>query len=517
MKTKKLLPFRLALSPSWAWLVVFAPALSYLVHTRLRSYTAWAGNVGQPLVGARLVVLVSEVARAGSNKKVHDDSFSRCRELAKAFHLSFDPATGSCPTEFPLDAAVVVQSDLHRVTESLWRHDSGLGRGYLLLSDSYANGRVWRWEVGGGPIAIGKTLQLERAGCRSNRHRKCHNESIRSHNASIEGAKVLLWGSGGLATDFLGKDHFAEGQLVVAEWGEGRVARVEENGARTPLVITVPHLCHEGKGDGNVTSSTHPATIRVQQPTRMLYTPRGDLLFVDHHGDCNRSGLFLLRAATKMEPLQSLPESRAAHSWTSVPSNSTTPEWVPLTNVKDVSGEALSDGVQRLGGMAIASESGGAVALYLVARLEMSARVVLLRRDMYGDEAGDEEGEDDSAASTGAGERAQASVIVDLTPYVTNDSEDDGNPGSIALSKGFAFVTVGDGVLVVDLAERRLLGKIELANERDTLPFTSITLGEDGYLYLTTGTQLMRVRVKQGPIKNPTNVVPKSAFRESFS
>lgn len=524
MKIKTLLqrPFRLALSPSWAWLVVFAPALSYLVHTRLRSYTAWAGNVGQPLEGARLVVVALEFPGAG--KTSHGDSYSSCRELAKAFYLPFDPAPGSsCPNEFSLDASVVIQSHLHSVTDSLWRHDSGLGRGYLLLSDAYANGRVWRWEVGGGPIAIGKTLQLEQSGCRSNRHHTCHNESVGSDGAAANGiGGPRLLGSGGLTTDFLGKDHFNEGQLVVAEWGEGRIVRLEENGARTPLVITVPNLCQEGErgDDGNLTSSTHPSLVRLQQPTRMIYTPRGDLLFVDHHTDCNRSGLFLLRAATKLEPLQSLSESRAAHSWTSLSTNSTTPELVPLTNVKDVNGESLQDDVQRIDGMAIASESGGSVALYLVARLEKSARVMLLRRDMYEDEAGDEEEEeekDGSAASTECGESTQTAVFLDLTPYITNHNNEDEHHRSIALSKDLAFIAVGDAVLVVHAAEQRVLGKIEIANEKNTLSLTSITLGEDGYLYLTTRTQLIRLRTKLGPVKNPTNLVPRSALRASIS
>jgi hypothetical protein len=523
MKIKTLLqrPFRLALSPSWAWLVVFAPALSYLVHTRLRSYTAWAGNVGQPLEGSRLVVVPLEFPGAG--KASHGDSFSSCRELAKAFYLPFDPAPGSsCPKEFSLEAFVVIQSHLHSVTDSLWRHDSGLGRGYLLLSDAYANGRVWRWEVGGGPIAIGKTLQLEQSGCRSNRHHSCQNESVGSDGAAANGiGGPRLLGSGGMTTDFLGKDHFNEGQLVVAEWGEGRIVRLEENGARTPLVITVPNLCQEvDRGDdGNLTSSTHPSLVRLQQPTRLIYTPKGDLLFVDHHTDCNRSGLFLLRGATNIEPLQSLSESRAAHSWTSLSRISTTPELVPLTNVMDVNGESLRDDVQRIDGMAIASEPSGTVALYLVARLEKSARVMLLCCAKYEDEAGDEEEEekDGSAASTDSGKRTQTAVVVDLTPHITNHNNEDVHPGSIALSNDLAFIAVGDAVLVVHAAEQRVIGKIEIANERNTLSLTSITLGEDGYLYLTTRTQLIRLRAKLGPVKNPTNLVPRSALRASIS
>jgi len=45
---------------------------------------------------------------------------------------------------------------LQNVADTLWKHDSELGRGYLLLSQSYKNGRMWRFVVGGGPVPIGK-------------------------------------------------------------------------------------------------------------------------------------------------------------------------------------------------------------------------------------------------------------------------------------------------------------------------------------------------------------------------
>ena len=82
-------------------------------------------------------------------------------------------------------------------------------------------------------------------------------------------------GSGAIAIDFHGKDVASEGALVVAEWGEGRVVRMEqETGARTPLMVQVPDVCASGN---------NPTTMRrLHQPHAMLYTPFGDLLVMDH-------------------------------------------------------------------------------------------------------------------------------------------------------------------------------------------------------------------------------------------
>jgi hypothetical protein len=49
-------------------------------------------------------------------------------------------------------------------------------------------------------------------------------------------------------------------RLIVAEWGEGRITRLEENGARTPLIIDVPPIEEDAANatisDGSTATTT---------------------------------------------------------------------------------------------------------------------------------------------------------------------------------------------------------------------------------------------------------------------
>jgi hypothetical protein len=127
----------------------------------------------------------------------------------------------------------LVRDDIEDIVATTWKHDEELGRGYLLLSSSFEQGKIWRWETGGGPIAIGRTLHLLDSGCRSNHYMLCQSSSSSSFSSSNNNDNNSIVGSGGIIVN-----HWHEPpRLVVAEWGEGRIARLEENGARTPLVI----------------------------------------------------------------------------------------------------------------------------------------------------------------------------------------------------------------------------------------------------------------------------------------
>ena len=65
--------------------------------------------------------------------------------------------------------------------------------------------------------------------------------------------------------------------IVVAEWGERRIVRVEgETGARTPLVVLVPPPKQNDKveidGDG-LEEGGEAAQVRVKRPNHLTYTP----------------------------------------------------------------------------------------------------------------------------------------------------------------------------------------------------------------------------------------------------
>jgi hypothetical protein len=75
--------------------------------------------------------------------------------------------------------------------------------------------------------------------------------------------------------------------------------------------------------------------------------------------------------------------------------------------------------------------------------------------------------------------------------------------GKIAVDrKGRLFWAVSDNLLVVDPDKGAILGKLALPADA-----TSLTLGEDGFLYITTSNALLRIRVREGPVKAPTNMV----------
>jgi len=97
------------------------------------------------------------------------------------------------------------------------------------------------------------------------------------------------------------------------------------------------------------------------------------------------------------------------------------------------------------------------------------------------------------------GQLTEPRIVFNLTQHVPSAKD----PGAIAVSReGHVFWTTTEGVLVVDPKKNIVLGKVPTPSE-----LTSITLGEDGFLYLSTKTQLLRIRVQDAPVKVPTNIV----------
>jgi len=289
-------------------------------------------------------------------------------------------------------------------TASVWVHDEELGRGYLLLSDSLHSGTVWRWEVGGGPITIGRSLYLKDSGCRSRIWANCPlskpGGGIRTVTHATDGDGTEgneqelqqrdkddstsdtttngLLGSAGITVQSpKDSNHFQSGSLIVVERGERRIVRMETDGARTPLVLQVPALFVT---DLDQEDST--ATERLNDPGLLLYTPFGDLIFTDRRkmedvtdsdnhaeNDCSSgsgtgvAGLYRMNEVVNIPPL-SFQSSRDAHAWTRVEENGSTDGAIhtdgPPLEAGTGAGRAIeilyNDGLESITGLALGTD-----------------------------------------------------------------------------------------------------------------------------------------------------------------
>eukprot|EP00752_Nemacystus_decipiens_P007272 g6509.t1 len=139
----------------------------------------------------------------------------------------------------PPGAKVEIVADGFDFTEGpQWVDDEEAGRQYLLFSDIPKN-RIWKWEEGGGLFTLGKSLFLDRSGCRGD-----HCSALR------------MPGSNGLMLAF------GSGEVIMCEHGDRRVTRMENNGTKTPL-------------------ATHFNGHRLNSPNDLAFSKRGDLYFTD--------------------------------------------------------------------------------------------------------------------------------------------------------------------------------------------------------------------------------------------
>lgn len=471
-----LAPPKPKVNPALAWLLVFLPALAYFLSTRLSS--GFWSELGETVHSDLLLRLGKESSEA-------------CLKLSETFYLSSsacstskssrDTAVTSADLKYALQ--LVQTAGLQGVVDLLWRHDSEIGRGYLLLSESAGKGRIWRWEVGGGPIAIGKTLHLENSGCRSGTYKNCDSGDST--------------GSGAMAVDFhragTPASHAAEGLLVVAEWGEGRIVRLEENGARTPLLMHAPCFTCDADREESESVAATVCSDSIPNPERMLFTPTGDLIVVvnyqkahecsmtdsasEHTAVSAASALIQLPHAVHVTPLASLQESRLAHSWTDVQHNLTAHILY------------ADPSVSRIGGIAVTPTT-----IYFTAKRRgenESSSIVVMAISIEEDNSDDDIEEIQDEAQT----QKEDKVAIDLAEYAPGSQQ----PGALAVSHGGRFfVTVQDGVLILD-PTLGVLGKLAVPAP------TAVALGGDGYLYVASSSRLYRIRTKEKPVELPTN------------
>ena len=370
------------------------------------------------------------------------------------------------------------------LTHSAWYHDTETGRGAILIAQGSGDGRVWRWETGGGPIPIGRTLVLDQAGCRS--VVSCH-ERQRQQPFRMRGV--------GAVARLLEENDNNNNPLILAEWGEGRIIRLEtETGARTPLVMNVPVL--ETCGGGS-SSSESAATSwqRIQAPTHMQVTATGtattkntDLFFLDHTATSSSSMtmndnchvIWQRYGIDKIPALPSLAVSRKAHAWTTITGND---------NDDDASQfRAIFSNSEPIGGFVVVPHNVMSSKM-LVSTSLPTVGVVILEIPLDDDD-NEEEKEEGSTSK-------EPRIIFRLQRYLPTALQ----PGPLVVTpkQGNIFLATNEGLALLlpnhGTGEYRFAGLLHLPI-MDRPRITSLTLGQDSYLYVTTESRLWRIKIK---------------------
>lgn len=482
----------------FAWLAVFLPALAYYV---LALNRGGGRSLAYP-VAARSLVCGSYEAEDGALA-------SSCEDAAAIFPAaaseSLDDEAETFELRYPLEEILANDDDDHGydddndddddgarrrrsgrgllsgpspdlfrgLNDLLWVHDDDLGRGYLLVSDAVGN-RVWRWEVGGGPITIGRTLHMERSGCRSNAATNCAAGG-RVGSAGLTVTTTAL-GSGTAKRRRRDDDPSSSaaevGRLIVSELGERRVVRVEEDGARTPLV----------RGVANAWDVLYVPTLR-------------DLLYASSDEKEAESGRpTTLRALRRIDRIPPLPaaESRAAHFATDEDDGENDERTIDVVYRVANEGDSVS-------GPALARDYRSVYVLERRAETDELLIVnVALEEPDDDDEEEDEEDEDDDEVRPCAN-----SVFYNLTDHVLAarraDASTAASPpplaGGLATdAEGHVYAAVPEvGVVVVD-ADGDHLATIPVRSTRNDDVVADVGFGEDGFLYVATSRRLLRIR-----------------------
>ncbi|KAL7545631.1 hypothetical protein ACHAWF_008984 [Thalassiosira exigua] len=525
----------------YAWFGIFLAALSYFIITR------GGGNSRGGLLSSFSTpydVVASSVSVAGRGDNEGSEELIR-----SAFYVAGsqrqEESLLTLATNHRLEVVISSPPDVERsrddqcrgnssqksipylshLSSTTWVHDEELGRGYLLLADAGRSGRIWRWEVGGGPITIGRSLHMERSGCRSGLwvdssdngdHGACP-ENLFGGSGSSEKADALcskssslsskppLLGSASLAVELTrNAERSSMGKnLVVAEWGERRIVRVEgETGARTPLVTLVPNPGYEE--DGHHTNSVEDQWRRLFRPNHLTYTPFGDLLFSDNfesdtHGEVG--AIYRRKEAVHIPPIAT-EKSRDAHGWRGT------------TGEDNLGVDNMDVLFQRSGTIEGTSLGSDFSLLYVVVKSNSTKTVYKVRLSV------NEEDEDDEDRAKTA---EKVSVLYttkstdcnehDEVPYGANDSvgsklavDENGLLYLIACPSSVTLVSNEDGHVIGTLTPDNFQ-KPDGDQRNVNSFFTSISFGEDGYLYITTPSELMRMKARVGGLHVPTNLV----------
>lgn len=454
---------------------------------------------------------------------------------------------------------------LSHLTSTAWVHDPDLGRGYLLINDAGRSGRIWRWEVGGGPISIGKTLHMERSGCRSglwveegsydganspkstkagtcpeNLKGDLSLSSLSELRMTKSSSLPSLLGSASIAVE---PSTVEDGKknLAVAEWGERRIVRVEEGtGARTPLATLVPIEEEEDNHHDNEDISEQRNRLRrrrrLYRPNHLTYTPTGDLLFSDSfviEGEGDRSDrrqvgvVYRKKGAVHIPPI-SVEQSRDAHAWI-------------RTTGKQDDDEDGDDNIEILfqldgwiEGISLGLDHATLYVLAVADRMDqtgLSKTVYKLRIGAIDDDDDDEEDSEDDTDNKVKEDDASVDVfyetsssdcnLIDNINSIVRDEPFPSTGSKLAVDKTGTVYLISCPTSVTLLSRQgQMIGALALDHSRGQSPtssltthLTSIGFGEDGYIYITSVNELMRVKSRVGGLSMPGNIILPSSLK----
>jgi len=306
----------------------------------------------------------------------------------------------------------------------------------------------------------------------------------------------------------------AGANILVAEWGERRIVRVEgATGARTPLVTMVPN-------PNDDTNGREEQPRRLFRPNHLTFTAFGDLLFSDSderdlilqswNVTVNHFGaVYRRREAVHVPPILA-EESRDAHGWSG-------------TTNGDLDEDGNIDVLFRTSGLIEGMALGSDLATLFVlvtARTNPSGWTKTVYKLRLGAEEDDEDSDDESGDKA-ENDADEVTVFYEMTSVDCKDNGVDGDPYSSIGSKlavdekgTLYLIACPSSVTLLDKEDGHVVGTLTLDNlqkseKHPTAPsiFTSISFGEDGYLYMTSPTELMRVKSRVGGMALPTNLV----------
>lgn len=311
--------------------------------------------------------------------------------------------------------------------------------------------------------------------------------------------------------------------IVVAEWGEKRIVRVEgETGARTPLVTMLPVSTDEKDG-----------MRRTRRPNHLTYTPFGDLLFSDSYQinydsngvkDASRrktvGAVYRLREAVHVTPIP-VEKSREAHGWTNTTHSNSDNDG----RFADGSVDILFQTNGWIDGVALGGSDYSTLYVSVVTFSDddndFGWTKAVYRLFLVTDD--DDDDAQDHASTVEANTSSSHEVFYSVTSKECSDFSHGSKSSHFLIGSKLAIdergtiymISCPSSVVLLSSINGRVVGKLTLDqfnsdqahSKSSTREFTSVSFGEDGYFYVTTAHELMRIKCRIKGSSIPTNLV----------